>query len=1251
MFEKSNLGIQIALNDELNGLDSVPILQKLLNETSEQANSDQNESASGSDQTKVGEKPNSDLKAHHPYSESNLGIINALNDGLSALGEKKPNSDQNDHHYQPSASGSSHEAKAGKKMKQKKKHKSVKCQKKLDERMKKWMRMRPAAKKQSSSEEMAVIPTNLPFGEAEEEEESVLYEQTPFISASLGTENLMRLFQIQFCDEAISIQLKEEKGENDDQFLAGAIRLGLRNAFCFSFFNSLNLPLAFKLKIGTEEEEFNNKYNHRAFYFHHMLLYDAKVEPISKSVNNGTFDLVFRAPYVFKALRAVFDYRSATVTGEELIQSIAQKPLKMFPNPAQSGAKFLQTNDGQFFIKSTDSVDLQFFDTFLFERTRSYDDGPIDFFVGGIWYYYEYLRAQILEKKQSLLPKFYALFDLENIQSSEKQSFIMINNIFPSNFPKIHYKFDLKGASMNRKVLKSKDDNPAHKTCRDLDFFRYNSEDRNGTMLEGLFRHGICIEPKQHEQLTKTLENDTLFLKSHNITDYSLLLGVHFIDNEKLPAEWLGELPFGVLRGTCNNCKNPFRNAYENDQKLLLSIGIIDTLQTYDFFRQCENAYKSSKSLFIQSEGYLFPPSSRRKYRPNSVKKPNVYQRKQGIDPGAGHSVLTMPKRVDVGVQVEPQRVDAGVQKEPQRVDVRTQTSAEGLNALISAKNEIAMLRQCLRELSTRNEELEKKLTTKTTNFLQKNARKPRKVLEDVTPRQLQNRAKKIAQVFRSCSPGSPGSPASRSLFRQARRALGVSSPTKNVPNLSVEQDVNLTIRSGISFSARRMIKQHMLTLGIDCWAATSAVDQLKAAFGTAQTFEWQGTAADGALFCTNISETVRRRVDMLAKNGLISRPPRDEKMPLVLTGDKGGTKGSTKFGFIVPLKDQERSNAPANFTLLCIYKGDDNRRNIESRMAPVLQQLRQLDDFEFLLSGDMKFIAAFMGHQGSAANFPCVLCHAKNGELGSSPVDARTLEGMRADAQVGRHSIASQPFLDIASTNIVPPTLHILMGIGQRLLDYVERVAGEDGRASELEQWLKTKHCRRDPRSRNYTGNGIKGLLSDPSPEELACFLPAGELRDVLLQLMWGLRIVYSLSKARVLDEEELNKLEEWTKKFFDRWQWLKRFEPRVASNTPKLHWLCCHLTEFARRRRWFALVSEQCIEHIHSHFDRLAPRYKNTGSEEKTMMKLARHQAILNSLHALGHVDEGRNSDENESPTPIADENDPPSGRRMTQ
>uniref|UniRef100_A0A183CJB5 Uncharacterized protein n=1 Tax=Globodera pallida TaxID=36090 RepID=A0A183CJB5_GLOPA len=231
----------------------------------------------------------------------------------------------------------------------------------------------------------------------------------------------------------------------------------------------------------------------------------------------------------------------------------------------------------------------------------------------------------------------------------------------------------------------------------------------------------------------------------------------------------------------------------------------------------------------------------------------------------ASCAVQTSKTTVDRGMQTEPQRVDVGVQVLTKRCEAGTQTSG-GPNALSQARSKIELLRARLIEMTTRNEELEQNLTTKTANTRQKSARQPRKALENITPRQLRNRSKTIADVFRSCSPGSPGSPASRSLFLQARRALGVTSPSKKVPNLSVEQDVNLTIRSGISFSARRMIKQRMLTMGIDCWTATSAVDQMKAAFGTAQTFEWQGTAADGALFCTNIAETVRRRVDMLAR-------------------------------------------------------------------------------------------------------------------------------------------------------------------------------------------------------------------------------------------------------------------------------------------------------------------------------------------------------------------------------------------------
>uniref|UniRef100_A0A914HQF4 Uncharacterized protein n=1 Tax=Globodera rostochiensis TaxID=31243 RepID=A0A914HQF4_GLORO len=72
----------------------------------------------------------------------------------------------------------------------------------------------------------------------------------------------------------------------------------------------------------------------------------------------------------------------------------------------------------------------------------------------------------------------------------------------------------------------------------------------------------------------------------------------------------------------------------------------------------------------------------------------------------------------------------------------------------------------------------------------------------------------------------------------------------------------------------------------------------------------------------------------------------------------------------------------------------------------------------------------------------------------------------------------------------------------------------------------------------------------------------------------------------------------------FFDRWQWRKRFEPRVASNTPKLHWLHYYLTAFACRRRWFALVSEQCIMHIHSHFRLIGSSNQRVKAEKNEQL-----------------------------------------------
>ncbi|KAL3118369.1 hypothetical protein niasHT_001005 [Heterodera trifolii] len=510
---------------------------------------------------------------------------------------------------------------------------------------------------QSSEEQINLLPpsaTNLPFGELEENE-TYTYEQHKASlnfnrSISLGTVPEIRFLKIKnLCDMTISMkaagEASKEKSTKEQRQLAVAAQIGLRNAFCHFYFHGLSLPSAFDIKLPDKNNSNKNKKLEtiselvdsfetdkndnekekamkRIGQSHYMLI-DLRVEEIGGS-DTGTFKLRFRAPYMFTALRAIFDH-PPLITSEELIRSIAEKPLKLMPNPAQSGATFLRTNDAQFFIKSADQNEMKFFQTFLDRIGKQKEQ--INFFVGGIWDYYEYFRDQLINGKRTLLPKYFAIFDLKNSKSKEHQNFIMMNSVFPQNFPKIHYKFDLKGASINRKELKfGTSDEARHKTCRDLDFFRFNSEDKNGTMVEGLFRHGICIDREQHEELAQLLENDTWFLKAHNIMDYSLLMGVHFVGKEKLPDEWLDELPFGVFHGKCNNCKNPFRNVYENDQKLLISIGIIDTLQTYDYPRELEDLYKSSVSIFRKKDGFLFPPETRQKYKPNSVKHPSVYR-------------------------------------------------------------------------------------------------------------------------------------------------------------------------------------------------------------------------------------------------------------------------------------------------------------------------------------------------------------------------------------------------------------------------------------------------------------------------------------------------------------------------------------------------------------------------------------------------------------------------------------------------
>lgn len=117
-----------------------------------------------------------------------------------------------------------------------------------------------------------------------------------------------------------------------------------------------------------------------------------------------------------------------------------------------------------------------------------------------------------------------------------------------------------------------------------------------------------------------------------------------------------------------------------------------------------------------------------------------------------------------------------------------------------------------------------------------------------------------------------------------------------------------------------------------------------------------------------------------------------------------------------------------------------------------------------------MKFCSAFFGHRGSAAKNPCVVCLGQKGQLGQEIVQQRTLEQMKLDADSGTNSMMAHPLLNIGPENIIPPSLHILMGVAQRVLDLLEVAVGEEN-VEKLNNWLRKNHCVRNKRSRNCTG------------------------------------------------------------------------------------------------------------------------------------------------------------------------------------
>lgn len=134
------------------------------------------------------------------------------------------------------------------------------------------------------------------------------------------------------------------------------------------------------------------------------------------------------------------------------------------------------------------------------------------------------------QNPRTLLPKFFGLYCYQC--NSKNVRLVVMNNLLPS-FVTLHMKYDLKGSTYKRKASKAERQKRSP-TYKDLDFMEHHPE-------------GILMEADTYSALVKTIQRDCRVLESFKIMDYSLLVGVHNLDQAQREKA-VSKLIFFVLK-------------------------------------------------------------------------------------------------------------------------------------------------------------------------------------------------------------------------------------------------------------------------------------------------------------------------------------------------------------------------------------------------------------------------------------------------------------------------------------------------------------------------------------------------------------------------------------------------------------------------------------------------------------------------------------------------------------------------------
>ncbi|XP_039976854.1 phosphatidylinositol 4-phosphate 5-kinase type-1 alpha-like [Xiphias gladius] len=288
----------------------------------------------------------------------------------------------------------------------------------------------------------------------------------------------------------------------------------------------------------------------------------------------GDFRFKTYAPIAFRYFREMFGIRP-----DDYMYSLCNESLIELSNSGASGSLFYVSSDDEYIIKTVQHKEAEFLQKLL----------PGYF-------------MNLNQNKRTLLPKFYGLYCVQ--AGGKNIRIVVMNNLLPSAV-RMHLKYDLKGSTYKRRAS-AKEREKAVPTYKDLDFMQDMPD-------------GLLLEGDKYSAVYKTIQRDCLLLQSFKIMDYSLLVGIHNIDQacreqaseeavaaamdqrrpqgqkslystaiEAIQAEAgsMGSLDTGDKTGGI-----PARNS--KGERLLVYIGIIDIMQSYRLVKKLEHSWKA----------------------------------------------------------------------------------------------------------------------------------------------------------------------------------------------------------------------------------------------------------------------------------------------------------------------------------------------------------------------------------------------------------------------------------------------------------------------------------------------------------------------------------------------------------------------------------------------------------------------------------------------------------------------------------